>query len=49
METKKKKRIHNPVTGKYYEVRQKTSKRGKPGQIKGLWSPKKTGKGKSGR
>ncbi len=36
----KKKRIHNPVTGKYYEVRQRTTKKGKAGQIKGLWTPK---------
>ncbi len=42
METKKKKRIYNPVTGKYYEVRQKSSKYGKPGQIKGLWDIKKS-------
>jgi len=36
----KKKRIYNPVTGKYYEVRQRTTKTGKAGQIKGLWSSK---------
>ncbi len=36
----KKKRIHNPVTGKYYEVRQRTTKKGKAGQIKGLWKSK---------
>jgi len=41
MSEAKKKRIHNPVTGKYYEVRQKTSKSGKAGQIKGLWSLRK--------
>jgi hypothetical protein len=41
MAEKKKKRIYNPVTGKYYEVRQRSSKHGKPGQIKGLWSSKK--------
>jgi len=35
------KRIHNPVTGKYYEVRQRSSKAGKKGQIKGLWSSSK--------
>lgn len=36
----KKKRIHNPVTGKYYEIRQNSSKYGKAGQIKGSWSSK---------
>ena len=41
MTTKKRKGIYNPVTGKYYEVRQKSSKYGKPGQIKGLWGPEK--------
>jgi len=43
---KKKKRIHNPVTGKYYEIRQKSSKHGKAGEIKGLWKPKKSKKKK---
>ncbi len=38
---KRKKRIHNPVTGKYYTVRQKTTKSGRRGQIKGLWHPPK--------
>lgn len=37
----KPKRIYNPVTGKYYQVRQRSSKKGKAGQIKGLWSSKK--------
>lgn len=41
MSTARKKRIHNPVTGKYYEVKQKTSKSGKAGRIKGLWTFKK--------
>jgi hypothetical protein len=41
MATKKKKRIYNPVTGKYYEVRQKSTKKGQKGQIKGLWKKKK--------
>jgi hypothetical protein len=36
-----KKRIYNPVTGRYYEIRQNSSKYGEPGQIKGLWSSKK--------
>lgn len=40
-EKKRPKRIYNPVTGKYYEVRQKTTVRGRAGQIKGLWSSKK--------
>jgi hypothetical protein len=34
------KRIYNPVTEKYYEIRQRSSKTGKKGQIKGLWSSK---------
>lgn len=40
----KPKRIHNPVTGKYYEIRQRSSKNGDAGQIKGLWSSKKVNK-----
>jgi len=36
------KRIYNPVTKKYYAVRQKNTKTGKAGRIKGLWSPKKS-------
>ncbi len=36
-----KRRIYNPVTGKYYEIRQRTTKHGRRGQIKGLWKPKK--------
>lgn len=39
---KGKKRIYNPVTGKYYEVRQRTTTTGQKGQIKGLWSSKKS-------
>jgi len=42
----KAKRIHNPVTGKYYSVRQKTTSKGRAGQIKGLWSTKKQSKKK---
>lgn len=38
------KRIHNPVTGKYYELRQRSSVNGEAGQIKGLWRPKKKAK-----
>lgn len=34
------KRVYNPVTKKYYQVRQKTTKNGKKGEIKGLWSSK---------
>lgn len=37
----KKRRIYNNYTGKYYEIRQRSSKYGEPGQIKGLWSPRK--------
>lgn len=32
------KRIYNPVTHHYYEIRQHSSKAGKKGEIKGLWS-----------
>ena len=39
--TKPRKRIYNPVTKKYYEVRQRSSKYGKKGQIKSLWTQKK--------
>jgi hypothetical protein len=42
----KRKRIFNPVTGRYYSVRQKTTSKGKAGQIKGLWSTKKPPKKK---
>jgi hypothetical protein len=41
MPSARRKRIHNPVTGKYYEVRQRSSKYGEAGEIKGLWSSKK--------
>jgi hypothetical protein len=37
----KRKRIYNPVTKKYYELRQRTTKKGRAGQIKGLWKSKK--------
>ncbi|WP_301676332.1 hypothetical protein [Methanoculleus methanifontis] len=36
-----KKRIYNPVTGKYYELRQRSSVNGEAGQIKGLWNSKR--------
>ena len=45
----KKKRIYNPVTKKYYSLRQRTSKYGRPGQIKGLWSSSKKKKKKKKR
>lgn len=35
------KRVYNPVTKKYYSVRERTTKNGKKGEIKGLWSSKK--------
>jgi len=42
MAKKQKRRIYNPVTGKYYELRQRTTSSGRRGQIKGLWkAPKK--------
>lgn len=40
MATKDRKRMYNPATGKYYAVRQRTTKSGKKGQVKGLWSSK---------
>jgi len=35
------KRIHNPVTGRYYELRQRTTVYGNAGEIKGLWRPRR--------
>ena len=32
-----KKRIYNKKTGRYYKIRERTTKKGKKGQIKGLW------------
>ena len=43
---KPRKRIYNPVTGKYYAVRQRTTDSGKRGQILGLWKPPKKSKKK---
>ncbi len=31
------KRILNPVTGKYYKIRQRNTQNGTKGQILGLW------------
>lgn len=31
------KRIHNPATGKYYSIRQRTTSTGKKGQISGVY------------
>jgi hypothetical protein len=42
--TQKKKRVYNPYTKKYYELRKKTTKKGKKGQIKGLWKQPKSKK-----
>ena len=41
------KRIYNPVTGKYYAVRTRTTSKGRKGQIKGKWSPPKKKKKKT--
>lgn len=46
VEKKKKKRVYNPITSKYYALRQKTTKEGKKGQIKGAWHPPKKSKKK---
>lgn len=35
-----KKRIHNKKSHSYLKLRQRTTKNGKKGQIKGKWSPK---------
>ena len=34
------KRIRNPQTGKYYQIRQKNTSKGKKGQIMGKWHKK---------
>lgn len=34
------KRIHNPATGKYYAIRQRTTSSGKKGQILGTYKSK---------
>jgi hypothetical protein len=36
------KRIHNPKTGSYYKIRERTTKKGKKGQIMGRWSSRTT-------
>jgi len=36
------KRIHNPSTGKYYAIRQRTTSSGKKGQIIGSYKSKTT-------
>ena len=36
------KRIHNPATGKYYAIRQRTTSSGKKGQIVGSYKSKAT-------
>ncbi|WP_337860586.1 hypothetical protein [Ferroplasma sp.] len=41
------KRIRNPVTGKYYAIRERNTVYGKKGEIKGLWkNPSKSKKSK---
>lgn len=32
-------RIHNPITGSYYKIRQKDTSAGKKGSIIGKWKP----------
>lgn len=36
----KKKQIYNPVTDTYYEIKQRSTKRGKKGTIIGKWKRK---------
>lgn len=43
------KRVYNPVTQKYYEVKKRTTGRSSKGQIKSLWSSKKKNKRKSNK
>jgi len=38
------KRILNPVTGTYYEIRQRSSVNAAAGEIRGLWHTKKGGR-----
>ena len=38
------KRIYNEKTGRYYKIRERTTKKGKKGQIMGLWKPPKRDK-----
>ncbi len=45
-----KKRIYNQNKHKYYRIRERSSKNGRRGQIKGSWSnPKLTNKSKEGK
>ena len=37
-------KIYNPVTGTYYEIRPRSSKAGKKGEIRGLWKIDKKNK-----
>jgi hypothetical protein len=41
MAMEEKKRIYNPLTGKYYELRQRNTEYGKKGEIRGLWHRRK--------
>ena len=41
MAKRPKKRIRNPKTRSYYEIRRRTTKYGRKGQIKGKWKPPK--------
>ncbi len=38
------KRIRNKSTGKYYKIRERSSRYGRKGEIMGLWRPEKDGK-----
>jgi len=40
------KRIHNPLTGKYYKIAEKSGSKHRKGQIIGKWSPKRSRKKK---
>jgi len=38
---KRRVRIYNPSTGRYYKLQERTSHKRRRGQIKGLWKPKR--------
>jgi len=39
MPKKKRKRIYNPKTKRYYQIRQRSSSKGQKGTIMGTWKP----------
>lgn len=49
VEVMPRKRIYNPKTGRYYSIRQRSTKKGKKGEILGLWEPPTKKKTKKSR